>query len=105
MSKLNGRYRTDPGAKQRRGYSRPHKHADGGDWTIEWKGGCWYLNSGYGGDDYYYCESDSDTPPLTGWEVNLGTEPPPTLSKADSSTGTPAQARALPAPAAARGCC
>ena len=96
MAQYNGAYRPDPGAKQQAGFSCPHKN-EHGKGTIErrWDGQ-WYLNEDYSGRGYFYCESDSPTPPLTGWEVtSYGTEPPPSLSRT-----TRVQARPLPAPAA-----
>jgi hypothetical protein len=113
MAELNGPYwpdgwRTDrtsglaglTGKEEKRG----HKHVRG-KWTI-WYASVlkrWFISDGYTGTDYYRCYSASPTPPLTGWEATMhGTEPPPRLSHT-----TPAQARPLPAPAAAaaRGCC
>ena len=87
MARFNGAYWPDPGAKERRGYAQEH-----GKGTIEKVSWGWVLDEDYRGNLYYFCKSDSPTPPLTGWEnTGWGTEPPPSLS----STTRPAQAHPL----------
>ena len=125
MTKANGTYWPDPGAKQMSGYSHPFKH-ELGKWTIEY---CWqspyssrhwwcltegygrkgYTRSGADGSLYYYCSSrggyTTGTPPLTGWMVyrSCGLDGLPgrtggTAPPPSLSPTTPAQARPSPRP-------
>ena len=87
LEHYNGKYTLQRGAKQGYGFSKPFRN-ENGKTTMEYDGdGRWLLNEHYAGIRYYYCQSSSKTPPLTGWQVweGYGKEPAPSLLPADAA--------------------
>lgn len=51
--------------------------------VLQWDGAQWYLANAVGnttGEKYFSLDGDVSTVPLTGWTVNSGTMPAPTVA-------------------------
>ena len=84
-ARLNGTYVPDPGATQKRNFSRPYRQEGGQGGTIEYHstsiGGNWIIKERYGGSSYYISrQSTSSSPPPAGWIKVKGAAPAPSVS-------------------------
>jgi hypothetical protein len=92
MGPFNGTYWPDPGARQYEGFSQPYRQA-GGDGTLEFSDGRWYLSERYGVGGYFFRADaiTSSAPPtgtLAGWHATVhGYEPAPTFSQTTRKQG------------------
>jgi len=88
-SRFNGKYWPDK-AKQGAGFSCAYRReGESHECSVIEKGpsNIWRITEGYNPPFYYFCQFDSDTPPVTGWTIGdavcdtFATMQPPTLKK------------------------